>query len=267
MDITWTLEKIENYRRASEYTAFHKKLSVLAEPYLDERWTLADIGCGPGLLARWIAPMVASVDAIDTDATAIEYLKARLSDVFQTNKAAFERIKPRRASLDDLEGEIWDVVGLSFFGVNEEILTKALRLAKRGVAVYMHGKADDRGPLAPINDGGKFSVAELEAFLKEKGFTFRKTVMEMQFGQPFKTIDEIHAFLLKYGGKINREIECIDLGADGDMDDERIKRIAHAEERIIKTNRFDYPYYLPKSVSVAMFIILGREGEVREGEK
>jgi hypothetical protein len=259
----WTPEKIENYKRASEYTSFHRKLSVLAEPYLDERWTLADIGCGPGLIDYWLAPMTAGIDAIDSDLAAIEDLTARVDDVFVTNRAIAEKIKPRVASVDELAGESWDVVMLSFFGVNEKVLKMVLPLAKRRALIFMHGRPDPAGPLAALYDGEKFVAAEMEAFLKERGFTFKKSVMEMQFGQPFKTIEDIHAFLSEYGEKADREIECIDFNFDGDMDDETIKRITDAEERIIKTNRFDYPYYLPRSISVALFIILvGRGGRV-----
>ena len=269
MSVIWTPEKIENFRRASEYTAFHRKLSVLAEPYLDERWTLADIGCGPGLIEKWLAPMVASIDAIDIDKAAIGDLEARLDDVFLTNRAVADKVRPRAAALEELEGESWDVVMMGFFGIDEESLGKALRLATRRALVFMHGRPDTAGPLAASDDGEKFSAAQMEAFLEENGYTYKKTVLEMQFGQPFKTIEDIHAFLSEYGLQADREIECMDIGEDGFADDEVVKRVARAEERIIKTNRFDYPFYLPKSISVALFIILvgrGASGHVMRGQ-
>jgi SAM-dependent methyltransferase len=243
----WTSEKIENYKSASEYTSFHKKLSVLAEPYLDERWTLADIGCGPGMIDYWLAPMVAGIDAIDSDPVVIGYLTARLDDVFVTNRNAADKIKPRLASVEELDGESWDVVMMSFFGVNKEMLETVLPLARRRVLVFMHGRPDTAGPLAALDDGNKFSASELEEYLKERKFHYRKNTIEMQFGQPFKTIESIQDFLKAYGMNVR---------SDEPFDDEAIKRMTDAEERIIKTNRFDYPYYLPKSISVALFIIL-----------
>ena len=236
MNTVWTPEKIESYKQASEYTSFHKRLSVLAAPYLDKQWTLADIGCGPGLLDFWLAPMAACIDAIDNDSAAIEDLKKRLDDVFLTDRHTAEKIRPRLASLEDLAGESWDVVLMGFFGFDAAAIEAALALAARRVLVFMHGRPDSEGPLAAGDDGGKLSAAELEAFLEGKGFAFKKNVMEMQFGQPFKSLDDIHRLLAMYDG-------------DG-------KRSVGIEERIEKTNRFDYPYYLPKSISVAMFIIL-----------
>ena len=237
MSTVWTPERIESYKQASEYTSFHKKLSVLAAPYLDKHWTLADIGCGPGLLDFWLAPMVAGIEAVDSDSAAIGDLKARLDDVFLTDRYTAEKINPRLASLKELEGEAWDVVLISFFGVDSESLEAALALARRRVIVFMHGRPDAEGLLASEDDGGKFSALELEAFLGARGIVYKKSVMEMQFGQPFKSIEDIHRFLAEYGG-----------------DDE--KRMTDTEERIVRTNRFDYPYYLPKSISVATFIIL-----------
>ena len=239
MSAFWTPEKIENYKRASEYTAFHKKLSVFIEPYLDEQWTLADIGCGPGLIDFWLAPMVAGIDAIDNDGAAIADLTARLDETFLTNRMAAEKIRPRLASLEELKGESWDVVMMSFFGLDQAAIEAVLQLARRRVFIFMHGRPDQAGPLAAGDDGDKFSAAELEAFLTERGVAFKKSVMEMQFGQPFRTLEDINSFI----------------GAEGADDDETVKRITDIEERIIDTNRFDYPYYLPKSISVALFII------------
>ncbi|MDR3364073.1 MAG: class I SAM-dependent methyltransferase [Clostridiales Family XIII bacterium] len=256
MNYVWTPEKIENLKRASEYTAFHKKLSVLAEPYLDERWTLADIGCGPGLIDAYLAPMVASIDAIDNDSVAIGDLSYNLGDVFQTSRYVADKIRPRLAAPDEISGESWDVVLMSFFGLSRKLLDSVAPLAKRRMLIFMHGRPDTIGPLAAIDDGNKFSVADMESYLNEKKFAFKKSVMEMQFGQPFKTIEDIHRFLSEYGVPADREIECIDLDAAGAFDDDAIKRMTGAEERIIKTNRFDYPYYLPKSISVALFVIL-----------
>lgn len=253
MGRVWTPEKIENYRQASEYTAFHEKLSVLAEPYLDEQWTMADIGCGPGLLDMWMARMVLSIDAIDSDRAAIEDLSARLENVFLTSRYAAEKIRPRLCSLEELAGESWDVVTLSFFGMNEEVFEAVMRLARRRVLVYMHGRPDTSGFLAPEEDGRKFSAADMEDLLNKRGFVYKKSAMEMQFGQPFKSIEDIHGFLagLREGS------------AEGAAGDAAVRRIADIEERIVKTDRFDYPYYLPKSVSVALFIILAEQGGVQ----
>jgi len=247
--MNWTPERIERYKQASDYTFFHKKLSVLAEPFLDGKWSLADVGCGPGLLALYLAPMVAGIDAIDNDSVAIGSLEARLDDVRFTDRKTAEKIRPRLAAIEDLKGEIWDVFTLSFFGVDEELLETVLPLAKHRALIYMHGRRDAEGPLASYDDGEKFTLAEMENYLAQKNLAFKKNVMEMQFGQPFRDIDDIHKFLMAY----RVQLELNDTG-DGSRSNVE-KLLSDVEERIIQTKRFDYPYYLPKSTSVALFII------------
>jgi len=247
--MNWTPGKIENYKQASDYASFHKKLAILAEPYLDSEWTMADIGCGPGLLALQLAPMVCSVDAIDNDRVAIEDLKKNLDDVATRDRRTAEKIWPRLASIEDVKYESWDVVTLSFFGLNEEILDTVLTLAEQRAFIYMHGRPDADGPIASYDDGFKFSPAEMEEYLEEREFIYKKNVIEIQFGQPFRGISDIQRFLMEYRVRIETR------GTENEMQDNIEKRFADIEERIIQTNRLDYPYYLPKNISVALFII------------
>jgi SAM-dependent methyltransferase len=256
MDEFWTSEKLESYKRASEYTAFHKRLAVLAEPYLSENWTLADLGCGPGLIDFYLAPMVKSVTAIDDDKRALADLQARLDDVFQTNKYMSDKITPVFGDIRALADEEWDVILLSFFGVDKTLLDDVLPRARKRALLYTHGRQETHGSATLPNDEScKFGAADIEAYLDTNHYAYKKTVLEMQFGQPFKTIEDIHIFLDKYGSG-DRDLSCIDLGRMDALDDDAIKRMTDAEERIVKTDRFDYPYYLPKSISVALFIVV-----------
>jgi SAM-dependent methyltransferase len=257
MNEFWTSEKLENYKRASEYTAFHKRLSVLAEPYLDENWTMADLGCGPGLIDFHLAPMVRHITAIDNDFLAISDLLTRLDDVFQTNKYIADRITPVHGDVRTLTDELWDVVLLSFFGTDRELLDGVLPRAKKRALIYAHGRQEAYGfaPLPDNEEDVKFDAHDIEAYLNANNYAFKKNVLEMQFGQPFRTIEDIHVFLDKYGGG-DRDLSCIDLGGVDAFDDDAIKRMTDVEERIVKTDRFDYPYYLPKSISVALFIVV-----------
>jgi predicted RNA methylase len=273
--VDWTAEEIENYKRASAFTVFHKKLSVLAQPYLDGQWTLADIGCGPGLLAVHIAPMVGRVTAIDRDPLAIGALEASLDELFYTDRAAADKIEPVLKDIRDLAEEArWDAVLLSFFGASARQLDALLPRARRRALIFTHGRAGETGfgedtaektgrgekDQGEQGDQGeqeeqepKLSCEALEDYLGKKGYAYKKSVMEMQFGQPFKTIEEIHRFLEDSVGGCGNDV-CTGLGAERAKDD-AVRRMADVEERIIRTNRFDFPYYLPKSMSVALFII------------
>jgi len=269
LDFHWTPQRIEHYRQASEYTAFHKKLSVLVQPYLDTKWTLADLGCGPGFLDFHLAPMVAEITAVDCDPGAISALDAELDARFYTNqRRVTEKIHTRLGDALALEGQSWDVVLLSFFGLNDGLLRKLLPLARRRALIFMHAHNvspgfEGFGASVPSNRDDKFSSDELERWLQNENYSFKKTVMEMQFGQPFKTIEDIHTFLDGLSGSQTGGGSCTSLGAagtDAKPGGDAIRRRADAEERIVKTDRFDYPFYLPRSIRVALFIVAMKSG-------
>ena len=237
----WTTEKIENYRRSSEYTGFHKKLSVYAEPYLDESWEMADIGCGPGLIDFFLAPSVKSIDAIDKFEIIISELNKQLDEVFYTNRAIAEKITPLHKEMKDLGDREWDVVIMNFFGASEEILKEILPRARKRAIIFMVGRTQS-DYLSIINQrSSDLSYEEVEKFLNKEGYAFKRSTMDLQIGIPFKNIEEIHTFLERF--------DC--------DDSEKAERMAaSAEEKIVKTNRFDYPYYLPNSLNIVQFIIV-----------
>ena len=241
MEEKWTVDRITNYRRASEYTSFHKKLSVYAEPYLDELWTMADIGCGPGLIDFFLAPAVKSITAIDNDGFIIDELNNQLDEVFYTDRVVAEKITPIIKDVRDLGDMEWDVVMMSFFGASEEILREVLPRAKKRLILFMMGRSQSTGIDLIKQSSSNLSHVEVEDFLNRERYAFKRSNIDLQFGHPFKQIEEIHEFLKKYDSGDPAEFE---------------RRAASAEERIIKTNRFDFPYYLPKSVNIVQFIIV-----------
>ena len=248
MNEFWTSEKLESYKQASDYSSFHKRLAVLAEPYLEEKWTMADLGCGPGLLSLQFAPMVAKITAIDNDELAISDLQARLDDVFLTDKTTADRIQPVFGDVRELDDEKWDVVLSSFLGVDEQLLDDILPRANKLALIYTRGRKESQefSYLPDSKESAKLDVGGIEAYLDSKQYAYKKSVLEMQFGQPFKTIEDIHAYMAaQYTGDV--------------PDEEALKRIAAAEESIVKSNRFDYSYYLPKSISVALFIVVMKD--------
>lgn len=241
MGENWTEEKIANYKRSSEYTGFHKKLSVYAEPYLDEHWEMADIGCGPGLIDFYLAPSVKSITAIDKDEFVIQEINKQLDEVFYTNRDVAEKITPMQAELKDLDGMEWDVIMLNFFGVTEDILKELLPKARKRFLLFMVGRKQPEAVDMIKQVSSDMSYYDVESFLNREGYAYKKSSMDLQMGQPFKKIEEIHEFLKGYDNGDPAEFE---------------RKAYAAEERIVKTNRFDYPFYLPSSINIIQFIIV-----------
>ncbi|MDR0817035.1 MAG: class I SAM-dependent methyltransferase [Clostridiales Family XIII bacterium] len=263
------IDKIKMFRQASAFTSFHKKLGVLIEPYLDESWTVLDAGCGLGLLDLAIAPSAAHITAVDIDRAAIADLKAHIDAELRAGRGPVGRIEPVCADVRGLQGE-WDVVLMSFFGADLAEAERLIGMAKRRVIFIVHGlRPNGRFDPAPSETGGRRTVEELEIFLEEKGHRFRKSIVDLQFGQPFRTIEDIHAFLESYKmdpveipdmtgylpneGAVdikNRELSAAEDGFD-------IGRlVVSTEERIIKTDRYDYPYYLPRNMCVGIISVV-----------
>jgi len=230
-------DKHELFRQASEYTGFHKKLGVLIDPYLNANWTMADVGCGLALLDFQLARHVASITAVDIDASALAAVEKHIDDELAANHNDAGKIRAllKDASALGADGERWDVVMLSFFGASFEEMGRLLSLSRQRGIIVMHGQ-DEEGIFDPIPTPEKQerSADKLDAYLTRKGYGFRKSIVDFQFGQPFREIDDIHEFLRSY---------------------EAERLIYSVEERIIKTKRYDFPYYLPRNLRVAVFII------------
>jgi SAM-dependent methyltransferase len=250
------------FRQASEFTGFHKKLGVLIEPYLNVRWTMADIGCGLALLDFQLAGSVKSITAIDVDEDRLAEVEKHIDEELAANHNDARKIEVRRADALQLGGEHWDVVLMSFFGNSPEAVGRMLALADHRSVIIMHGH--ERGGLFdPVRaDRPRMNVQEMEEYLASNGYGYRKSIVDLQFGQPFRTLEEIHEFLREkdFNGRgVGDIIENIgDDGReeDGDFDVDRL--VYSAEERIIKTKRYDYPYYLPRNLHTAVFIVVTR---------
>ncbi|MDR1495471.1 MAG: hypothetical protein LBS67_00920 [Clostridiales Family XIII bacterium] len=269
------------FRQASEFTGFHKKLGVLIEPYLNERWTMADIGCGMALLDFQLMNNVRSIKAIDIDRSALDEVERRIDEELSANHNDARKIETLQKDAYELTNERWDVVLMSFFADSPEMVDRMLSRADHRGIIVMHGH--ERGGIFDPrrSDSPRMTVLEMEDYLMSKGYGYRKSVVDLQFGQPFRAIGEIHEFL---GDKVGsgREADIIEgIGNDipGEYDelaapDESaaaggpgasgvgvfdIDNFAYsAEERIIKTKRYDYPYYLPRNLHTALFIVMTR---------
>jgi hypothetical protein len=250
------------FRQASEFTGFHKKLAVLIEPYLNERWTMADIGCGLALLDFHLAGSVKSITALDIDEDALADVERHIDEELAANRNDARKIETRRMDVSEIGDERWDVTLMSFFAGSVEKAGKGLSLADHRSVVIMHGH--ERGGIfdPARTDKPRMTVPEMEDYLTAAGYGYRKIIVDLQFGQPFRTIEEIHEFLDGKSAKgfsadhIIENIEGEQEGAGGDFDVDRL--VYSAEERIIKTKRFDYPYYLPRNLHTAVFIVVTR---------
>jgi SAM-dependent methyltransferase len=220
---------------------------------------LADIGCGLGLIDFEIASHVKSITAIDIDAALIEEVRKKIDEELWQEHTQASRITPIVADSRRLDETVWDVVMTCFYSVPFPELDALLAKARKRGIIILHGRKPN-GKFDPLaEEAEKLTAEDLERYLNLKGYRYKKEVAELQFGQPFKTIEDIHAFLNRFSMHMDIIPETLDAAIDTPASGEGFdpeKHMLSAEERIIKTNRYDYPYYLPKSFNVAIFIIV-----------
>lgn len=247
------------YRQASEFTGFHEKIGALIEPYLDERWTMVDVGCGMALLDFQVMGSVRSLTAIDTDEDALAEVEKRIDEELAANHSDAAKIETLHKNAFELEQERWDVVLMSFFADTPAEAGKMMSLAAQRSVIIMRGNeyGDVMDPIMPGMSG--MSVEEMESYLASAGYGYRKNVIDLQFGQPFRTLDEIHEFIEDRTAAAGAAPATGDAAAGGDkggamsLDPDRLAY--SVEDRIIKTKRYDYPYYLPRNLRTAIFIV------------
>jgi hypothetical protein len=187
------------------------------------------------LLDFQVMGAVKSITAIDTDEGALSEVERRIDEELAANHGDAGKITTVRKDVFELTDERWDIVLLSFFADSPEKAERMLTLAKHRGVVVMHAN-ESGGLFGPVStDKPRATVKEMEGHLIAKGYGYRKNIVDLQFGQPFRTIEDIHEFIR---GKSGEGRDAYDV-----------------EERIIKTKRYDYPYYLPGNLRAAIFII------------
>ena len=243
---------------ASDFTAFNEKLAILIEPYLNPQWDMADFGCGLALLDFKLAPSLKSITAIDINEAVIsEVEKAIDNELLRGNESA-GKIQTLHADTRELSSDLsWDMVMLNFYNIPYEELVDLIGRAKECALIIVDGKSSNTKFLPESQNRNHYSAPELEDFFDSKGYTYKKNIVEMQFGYPFKNMQDIQAFLKKLSvdEKSTFNNDNSDIASNIDVTSDFDKLVASIEERIIRTNRYDYPYYLPKNVSIGIFVI------------
>ena len=235
MAFKWTEEKIKYFKDASEYTGFHRQVGEIIKPYLDPSWTLCDLGCGLGFLDLQIADSVSEITAIDLSDLAIADYKSRLEN------ADIHNIDIWLGDADkDIEGS-WDVLLLSFFGKPGEELKRLFPIAAKRVILitYVEPLSEKHGRLTKTDN--RPTTKDYENFLKGEKYRYKLIEKEMDFGQPFKTLEDAERYHESYSREKDPE--------------KRSELIDENLQNVKSTGDSEFPYYLPKKKDIGIFIV------------
>lgn len=217
----WSDEKIEWYERASEYSSFHKELSLIIENHLEKDESVLELGCGLGHVAS-ILSNTHPVHAIDIEEKPIERAIKRegkniyyVSDWKDWTKKA-------------------DAVLCIFFGRlnEEERLQKLFSLAGRHL-IYVY--SEHKGQRDDLVSHNTPSMAEMSELLKAEGYKAYGERFTLSFPQPLKSLSEAEAFIsLSYPGK----------------------NVKDYLRYVIPSGNPDYPYILKNEKKLVFFDIM-----------
>lgn len=226
----WSDFRIELYERASAWTGFHSKLFELIKKEIEENDTLLDVGCGTANLLQIIAEKHKML-LVDTDKNLMKYLSKK----FEHNT----NITLINDDINKIETDKKDIVLISFFEnpkENEETIKRIFTYAKKKVIILTHTCPDE----IVIN-------SEKEEYKQKRGYDkdwdnffssgkyeYSRENHELDFGQPFKDIDEARTFINLFGTKKQTE--------------ERLKQIVHTKDNI-------FPLFLPKNKKFTIFVV------------
>lgn len=234
MNIVWSEKTIRWFADASAFTGFHRKLAALLSERLPGKGTLADVGCGTGLVDFELAPLYERVVCVDVSREALTSLRSAAAARGMTN------IETRLADACTLSGRFDDVIAV-FYGDAELFAEKLLPLAKAGFAAVVH--ASPEGKLGPEDYRLKktdtaAAAAELFSGL---GIEFSRTDISLEYGQPFRTLEDAREFTRAYS----------DCPPDAAVDE-------YLEKNLVATGERDFPLYLPNEKYFSILSVLKR---------
>jgi SAM-dependent methyltransferase len=243
MEFLWNEKTIAWFKAASAYTGFHSKLASIVRPYIQDCSTLYDIGCGLGLLDLELAKDIRSVVCIDRNEAVI----AALNEIIRARGA--RNIVARTGDANTFAEESRDVVILSFFGASFEDIARFLSFCDKRMILIVHEKASSAFRVSAVSLRPKvLGAAETADFLAIRNLDFCRRDIELEFGQPFKSLEDALDFIRVYAS--------VSPGADAaDGQSEWDRLCGDMESRLVRTGLSEYPLYLPKPKKLAVFVV------------
>ena len=226
----WHEDMVRFMKDASEYGTYNRELARLLVPGLTKKSRICDAGCGLGYLALELAPHVGVVSAVDRNPDAIRVLSENCGRFGITNVqpvcGEIGRVPPEKP---------YDAMVFCFFGGIHEILRVAKSQCAGTVFLVTRNYSRHRFSVGSHATGsyGRKSAGEL---LRQMGIPYEETLRELEFGQPFRNMEDVRRFF---------EMYC----QDGDLDklsDEFLRG------RVGEIRHEAYRFYMPHKRKIAL---------------
>lgn len=226
----WTADMIRFMKDASGYGDYYFRLAERILPYLKNCRHICDAGCGLGELSVRLAPEIPMITAVDIKPQAMAVLRETCR-------------KQEISNIRALEGDInllpparpYDGMVFCFFGRSEEILKIAKAQCAGTVAVIKKNYSThrfSRGEYPTGPDGYHRMMSILEA----RGIPFRNSDVSLEFGQPFRSFEDVRTFFRCYSRDEDPSVLTDDF----------------LRSRITETGNPEYPFYMPHQRQIGL---------------
>lgn len=221
----WTAETVSFMADAARFGTFPAVLAKAVADAVPERSSICDAGCGTGYLSLALTAHFPSVTAVDRSPEALAVLRRQAGDL---------------SGLKIIEGDILEhppetpyrSMVFCFFGSMEETISIA-RQQCRGTVVLIKRSHPARAFSADAPHRNVSSYAE--AYLAGRGIPFRARTMTVEMGQPLRS----EADALRYVRAYSPDPSAI--------------RLSDVLPRLIRLDRPDFPFYLPRPREICIF--------------
>lgn len=228
----WEKDGIRFMKDASVYTSYNRRLAEEISFYVTKESRICDAGCGLGFLSLALAPFVKEVVSVERDLNAL----AVLQEACQNN--GIGTIRPVCGDVMQLaEEECFDAMVFCFFGETNEILSMAKKHCRGTVIAIKKNYSRHRfsvGEHACLHDG----YEQAKKRLSELEIPFEGRELELEFGQPFGSLEDAGRFFALYSQDPEKE----------GITDEFLK------EKLLETGDKTFPYYMPHRRRLGMLI-------------
>lgn len=238
MYFLWNDDTVRWFFAASEQTGFHRELAGWLRPRLTCGATVADFGCGLGLIDLELADYAGHITCIDRAQEPLNALQAEAA------RRGIQNVETLCADSGELTGE-WDEVIMTFHGAGAALLDCFLPHCRKSlVAVIRSGAESAFSPLG-WHKAHKNLLERTTQALDRRGVQYTLEVGALEYGQPLQDRADAVKFV---------RARCQD-----SVPDDAVRR--YLDETLEQRDDPEWPLYLPNHKWLGMVVIPRKENE------